>query len=85
MQQANNRDTRQTDREQRETDKDRRTDRQTDGQRQTDRETDERTDKRTSDRYTIPARGVVVNFDLGERFPRPRPQQRGSLRPTHGV
>ena len=26
-------------------------------------------------------RGVVVNFDLGERFPRPRSQQRGSLRP----
>jgi len=26
-------------------------------------------------------RGVVVNFDLGERFPRPRTQQRGSLRP----
>ena len=26
------------------------------------------------------ARGVVVNFDLGERFPRPRSQQRGSLR-----
>ena len=25
--------------------------------------------------------GVVVNFDLGERFPRPRSQQRGSLRP----
>jgi len=25
--------------------------------------------------------GVVVNFDLGERFPRPRTQQRGSLRP----
>jgi len=24
--------------------------------------------------------GVVVNFDLGERFPRPRSQQRGSLR-----
>ena len=24
---------------------------------------------------------VVVNFDLGERFPRPRSQQRGSLRP----
>jgi len=23
----------------------------------------------------------VVNFDLGERFPRPRSQQRGSLRP----
>jgi len=23
----------------------------------------------------------VVNFDLGERFQRPRPQQRGSLRP----
>jgi len=26
-------------------------------------------------------RGVVVNFDLGERFPRPRSQQRRSLRP----
>ena len=26
-------------------------------------------------------RGVVVNFDLGERFPRPRSQQRGSLHP----
>jgi len=26
-------------------------------------------------------RGVVVNFDLGERFPRRRSQQRGSLRP----
>jgi len=25
-------------------------------------------------------RGVVVNFDLQERFPRPRSQQRGSLR-----
>jgi len=25
--------------------------------------------------------GVVANFDLGERFPRPRSQQRGSLRP----
>ena len=24
---------------------------------------------------------LVVNFDLGERFPRPRFQQRGSLRP----
>ena len=24
---------------------------------------------------------VVENFDLGERFPRPRSQQRGSLRP----
>jgi len=23
----------------------------------------------------------VVNFDLGERFPRPRSQQRGSMRP----
>jgi len=23
----------------------------------------------------------MVNFDLGERFPRPRSQQRGSLRP----
>ena len=27
------------------------------------------------------SRGVVVNFDLGEWFPRPRSQQRGSLRP----
>jgi len=26
-------------------------------------------------------RGLVVNFDLGERFPRPRSQQWGSLRP----
>jgi len=26
-------------------------------------------------------RGAVVNFDLGERFPRLRSQQRGSLRP----
>jgi len=25
--------------------------------------------------------GVVVNFDLGERFPRSRSQQQGSLRP----
>ena len=31
------------------------------------------------------SRGAVVNFDLGERFPRPRSQQRGSLRPAHGV
>ena len=30
---------------------------------------------------TLISRGVVVNFDLGERFPRPRSQQRGSLRP----
>jgi len=29
----------------------------------------------------MPARDVVVNFDLGERFPRPRSQQRGSLHP----
>ena len=29
----------------------------------------------------MPPGGVVVNFDLGERFPRPRSQQRGSLRP----
>jgi len=27
------------------------------------------------------SRGVEVNFDLRERFPRPRSQQRGSLRP----
>ena len=27
------------------------------------------------------AKGVVVNFDFGERFPGPRSQQRGSLRP----
>jgi len=27
------------------------------------------------------SRGVVVNFDLGKRFPGPRSQQRGSLRP----
>jgi len=26
-------------------------------------------------------RGVVVNFNLGGRFPRPRSQQRGRLRP----
>ena len=31
----------------------------------------------------IGIRGVVVNFDLGERFPRPRFQQRGEL--AHGV
>ena len=31
--------------------------------------------------YHVHARGVVVNFDLGERFPRSRSQQRGSLRP----
>ena len=30
---------------------------------------------------SLATRGVVVNFDLGGRFPRPRPQQRGSLRP----
>ena len=29
----------------------------------------------------VAVRDVVVNFDLGERFPRPRSQQRGSLRP----
>ena len=29
--------------------------------------------------------GVVVNFDLGERFPRPRSQQRQNLRPPHGA
>jgi len=27
------------------------------------------------------SRGVVVNFDLGERFPKPRFRQRRSLRP----
>jgi len=27
------------------------------------------------------SRGVVVNLDFGERFPRPRSQQRGRLRP----
>jgi len=27
------------------------------------------------------SRGVVVNFDLGERFPRPRSQQQRSLHP----
>jgi len=27
------------------------------------------------------SRGVVVNFDFGERFPRPTSQQRGRLRP----
>ena len=31
--------------------------------------------------YKSTNRGVVVNLDLGERFPRPRSQQRGSLRP----
>ena len=30
---------------------------------------------------TVHTRGVVVNFDLGERFPRSRSQQRGSLCP----
>ena len=30
---------------------------------------------------SAPIRGVVVNFDLGERFPTPRSQQPGSLRP----
>ena len=29
----------------------------------------------------VRTRGVVVNFDLGERFPRPRSQQRGELAP----
>jgi len=33
------------------------------------------------DLKSVKSRGVVVNFDLGERFPRPRSQQRGSLRP----
>ena len=33
------------------------------------------------DNATWIGRDVVVNFDLGERFPRPRSQQRGSLRP----
>jgi len=28
-----------------------------------------------------PSRGVEVNFDLGERFPRPRSEKPGSLRP----
>ena len=32
-------------------------------------------------RGTADSRGVVVNSDLAERFPRPRSQQRGSLRP----
>jgi len=31
--------------------------------------------------YKSTNRGVVVNFYLGERFPRHRPQQQGSLRP----
>ena len=31
--------------------------------------------------YFSPPKGVVVNFDLGGRFPRHRSQQRGSLRP----
>ena len=30
---------------------------------------------------SLGCRGVVVNFDLGKRFPRPRSQQRGNLRP----
>jgi len=34
-----------------------------------------------SNAVTITPRGVVVNFDLGKRFPRPRSQHRGSLRP----
>ena len=29
----------------------------------------------------LTTRGVVVNFDFGEQFPRPTSQQRGSLRP----
>ena len=32
-------------------------------------------------RKSLVTRGVVVNFDMGERFPRPRSQQRGSLCP----
>ena len=36
---------------------------------------------RSGRRSRLHSRGVVVNFDLGERFPRPRSQQRGSLRP----
>ena len=32
-----------------------------------------------------PTRGVVVNFDLGGWFPRPRSQQRGACAPAHGV
>ena len=35
----------------------------------------------SSDFEGVRKRGVVVNFDSGERFPRPRSQQRGSLRP----
>ena len=31
--------------------------------------------------WNLIARGVVVNFDFREWFPRPRSQQRGSLRP----
>ena len=30
---------------------------------------------------SVSSKGVVVNFDLGERFTRPRSRQRGSLRP----
>ena len=36
---------------------------------------------RESIMYRVVERGVVVNFDLRERFPRPRFQQWGSLRP----
>jgi len=39
------------------------------------------TRNRKKPRVVAILRGVVVNFDLGERFPRPRSQQRGSLRP----
>ena len=36
--------------------------------------------------YTcICTRDVVVNFDLRERFPRPRSQQRGACAPAHSV
>jgi len=37
------------------------------------------TRNRKKPRVVAILRGVVVNFDLGERFPRPRSQQRGSL------
>ena len=33
-----------------------------------------------ADLETASSSGVVVNFDLGEQFPRPRSQQLGSLR-----
>jgi len=36
----------------------------------------------SSHHHNIISRGVVVNFDLQERFPRPRSQQLGSLMPN---